>query len=56
MSFDLLKEHLQAVATRLNEKADKKTVSSQSVKKSHSKRKTDKAPNYIGVYHFAAFC
>ena len=48
MSFDLLKEHLQAVAMRLDEKTDKKSVTSTSVKKSHSKQKADKAVNYIG--------
>lgn len=48
MSFDLLKEHLEAVATRLDEKTDKKGITSSSVKKSHSKKKHDKAVNYIG--------
>ena len=54
MSFDLLKEHLQAVAKRLDDKTDKKTIRviTTSVKKSHSKNKTDRAVNYIGSAFF----
>jgi hypothetical protein len=51
MSSDLLKEHLKAVADRLNDKSIRNAKVVKPSKKSDSIRKSERAVNYIGWFY-----